>query len=66
MPLRDRLFAIAGVIGIYIFVSRLIFDAFEGSPFLPLALALLGLSMVALAIGYQQLRVRYPAVRGIL
>jgi len=29
-------------------------------------LALLGLSMVALAIGYQQLRVRYPAVRRIL
>lgn len=66
IPLRDRLYAVAGVIGIYIFVSRLIFDAFEGSPFLPLGLALLGLSMVALAIGYQQLRVRYPAVRDIL
>jgi len=66
VPLRDRLYAVAGVIGIYIFVFRLIVDAFADSPFLPLGLALLGLSMVALAIGYQQLRVRYPAVRGIL
>lgn len=66
VPLRDRLYAAAGVIGIYIFVIRLIVDAFQGSPFLPLGLALVGFSMVALAIGYQQLRHRYPAVRAIL
>jgi hypothetical protein len=66
VPLRDRLYAAAGAIGIYIFITRLIVDAFEGSPFLPLGLALVGLSMVGLAIGYQQLRHRYPAVRAIL
>jgi hypothetical protein len=52
--LRQRLYLIAGLAGIYAFVSRLIFDTFEGSPLLPLALAAVGVSLVLLAILYQR------------
>jgi hypothetical protein len=54
--LGERPYLIAGVAGLYAFVFRLIFDTFEGSPFLPLAIALVGVSMVALAIMYQRYR----------
>jgi uncharacterized membrane protein len=64
VTLRQRLYLIAGVAGLYVFVFRLIFDTFEGSPFLPLALALVGVSMVALAIAYQRYRARLPLSLG--
>jgi len=60
VPLRQRLYLITGVAGLYAFVFRLIFDTFEGSPFLPLAIALVGVSMVALAIAYQRYRGELP------
>jgi uncharacterized membrane protein len=63
--LGERLYLIAGVAGLYAFVFRLIFDTFEGSPFLPLAIALVGVSMVALAIVYQRYRGELPlSLRG--
>lgn len=58
--LRYLPFLVAGVLGVYIFIFRLIFDTFEGSPFLPLAIAVVGISMIALAIGYQRYRGRLP------
>lgn len=58
--LRQRLYLVAGVAGVYVFTSRLIFDTFEGSPFLPLALAFVGVSMVVLAIVFQRYRSALP------
>jgi hypothetical protein len=47
---------LVGGLGIgYAFVFRLVFDTFEGSPFMPVAIAVVGLSMIALSIGYQRL-----------
>jgi hypothetical protein len=44
-----------GGLGIgYAFVFRLVFDTFEGSPLMPVAIAVVGLSMIALSIGYQR------------
>jgi hypothetical protein len=60
LVLRQRLYLIAGAAGVYVFVLRLIFDTFEESPFLPLALALVGVSMVVLAIVYQRYRSALP------
>jgi hypothetical protein len=57
---RHWLYLIAGVAGVYSIVLRLVFDTFEGSPFLPLALAVVGVSMVTLAIAYQRYRDRLP------
>lgn len=41
---------------VYSFILRLVFDTFEGSPLLPLAIAAAGLSMIALAMAYQRQR----------
>jgi len=54
--LRKTIFLVAGVAGVYVFVFRLIAETLQGSPFLPLAIALVGVSMVLLAIGYQRYR----------
>ncbi len=55
---RQVLFLVAGVAGVYVFVFRLVGEPFRGSPFLPLAIALVGVSMILLAIGYQRYRQR--------
>lgn len=59
-PLRRLSLLLVGVGFIYAFVLRLLFDTFEGSPVLPLAIAAVGLSMIALAMAYQRQR-RQPA-----
>lgn len=64
LALRQWLYLIAGVAGVYAVVLRLVLDTFEGSLFLPLAIALVGVSMVALAIAYQRYRDRLSLTFG--
>ena len=54
--MRNLLFLIAGVVGVYTFIFRLTFDIFEGSSLLPLALAGVGIAMILTAIAYQRVR----------
>ncbi len=56
VPLQDRLFLIAGVVGFYTFVFRLTFDVAAGSPILPLAFTAIGVSLIVLAMLYQRAR----------
>ena len=58
--LRRLSLLLVGAGFVYSFVLRLVFDTFEGSPLLPLAIAAAGLSMIALAMVYQRQR-RQPA-----
>lgn len=55
IPLQSRLFLIAGVIGVYVFVIRITVESVEG-PMVPLAFAAIGISLVGLAMGYQRVR----------
>jgi hypothetical protein len=53
---RKHVPVLLGGLGIgYAFAFRLIFDTFEGSPLLAPAIAVVGLSMIALSIGYQRI-----------
>jgi len=56
VPLHDRLFLIAGVVGFYTFLFRLTFDTAAGSPILPLAFTAIGVSLIVLAMLYQRAR----------
>jgi len=55
IPLQNRLFLIAGVIGVYTFIFRLTAEAVAG-PALPLAFAGIGVSLIMLAMLYQRAR----------
>ncbi len=53
-------FLATGVLGVYVFIFRLIAETFRGSSFLPLAIGLVGISLIGLAIAYQRYRQHLP------
>lgn len=57
--MRNLVFLIAGVVGVYTFLFRLAFDIFEDSPMLPLVFAALGLALIATAMAYQRWQGRH-------
>jgi hypothetical protein len=58
--LRQLLFLVTGITGVYILIFRIIGDTFGESPFLPLALGLVGVSLIGLAILAQRYRDKLP------
>ena len=58
--LRQLIFLVTGVAGVYIVIFRLIAETFQDSPFLPLAIGLVGVSLIGLAILAQRYRDRLP------
>jgi uncharacterized membrane protein YhaH (DUF805 family) len=61
VPLRNLLFLIAGVVGIYTFLFRLSFAIFEDSAMLPLVFVGIGVTLIATAMTYQRWRGRAQA-----
>jgi hypothetical protein len=59
IPLQQRLFAIVGVAAAYSYFGKLVFDVFEGSAVAALAMAALGLAIVAMGMLYQRFSQRY-------
>ena len=51
---REVIFLIFGAIGFYTYITRLVFDVFEGAVYFPLVLGIIGLSIVVLAVLYQK------------
>lgn len=51
--LQERLFAIAGLAGVFVYLFRLVFEVFEDA-LAPLAFVLLGLALVATGVLYQR------------
>lgn len=51
---REVIYLIFGGIGVYTYITRLVFDTFRGAAYFPLLLGLLGLSIVVLAVIYQR------------
>lgn len=59
IPLQQRLFAVVGAGAAYVYFGKLVFDVFEGSAVTALALAALGLLIVAMGMLYQRFSQRY-------
>jgi hypothetical protein len=55
---REVIFLVFGAIGFYTYITRLVFDVFEGEAFFPLVLGFIGLSIVILAVLYQKHGIR--------
>jgi len=51
---REVIYLIFGAIGFYIYITRLVFDTFEGTTYFPLLLGGIGISIVVLAVLYQR------------
>ena len=51
---QEVIYLVFGVIGIYIYIIRLIFDYLEGTTYFPLVLGIIGISIVVLAVLYQR------------
>jgi len=51
---REVIYLIAGAIGIYIYIVRLVFDTFQGTVYFPLILGGIGISIIVLAVLYQR------------
>lgn len=54
IPLQQRLFALVGAGATYTYFGKLVFDVFEGSTAMALALAGIGLLVVASGMLYQR------------
>jgi len=54
LRLHEVIYLIFGAIGFYTYITRLVFDTFEGSAYFPLLLGVIGLSIVVLAVLYQR------------
>jgi hypothetical protein len=52
--LREVVFMVFAVIGIYLYIFKLVFDIFEGSAIFPLILGITGISIVLLAVFFQK------------
>lgn len=52
--LREIMFMVFAVIGVYIYIFNLVFDIFEGSAIFPLILGIMGVSIVLLAVFFQK------------
>jgi hypothetical protein len=52
--LREVMFMVFSVIGVYIYIFNLVFDIFEGSAIFPLILGIMGVSIVLLAVFFQK------------
>ena len=55
---REVIFLVFGAIGFYTYITRLVFDVFEGEAYFPLVLGIIGLSIVVLAVLYQKYGLR--------
>ncbi|MCK5577760.1 MAG: DUF2157 domain-containing protein [Dehalococcoidales bacterium] len=55
---REVVFLVFGAIGFYTYITRLVFDVFEGEAYFPLVLGFIGLSVVILAVLYQKYGLR--------
>ncbi len=60
---REVIFLVFGAIGFYTYITRLVFDVFEGKAYFPLVLGIIGLSIVILAVLYQKYGYRLFHVR---
>lgn len=52
--LREVMFMVFAIIGIYLYIFNLVFDIFEGSALFPLILGIVGISIVLLAVLFQK------------
>jgi hypothetical protein len=52
--LREVVFMVFAIIGIYLYIFNLVFDIFEGSAIFPLVLGIIGISIVLLAVFFQK------------
>ncbi|HAS05149.1 MAG TPA: hypothetical protein DCR71_05310 [Dehalococcoidia bacterium] len=52
--LREAMFMVFAIIGIYLYIFNLVFDIFEGSAIFPLILGIMGVSIVLLAVFFQK------------
>jgi hypothetical protein len=59
--LRRRVLLVFGAIGVNLYLGHLAFRVFEHSKLFPVVLTLLGLSIIASAVGYQRNRDRIDA-----
>ncbi len=57
--LREAMFMVFAVIGIYLYIFNLVFDIFEGSAIFPLVLGITGISIVLLAVFFQKYGKRF-------
>jgi hypothetical protein len=53
---QEVIYLVFGVIGVYTYIIRLIFDYLEGTAYFPLVLGIIGISIVVLAVLYQKYR----------
>ncbi len=51
---REVIYLIFGAIGFYTYITRLVFDTFEGTMYVPLLLGGIGVSIIVLAVLYQR------------
>lgn len=51
---QEVIYLVFGVIGVYTYIIRLIFDYLEGTAYFPLVLGIIGISIVVLAVLYQR------------
>ena len=54
---QEVIFLVFGVIGVYTYIIRLVFDYLEDTVYFPLVLGVIGISIVVLAVLYQRYRV---------
>jgi hypothetical protein len=52
--MREAMFMVFAIIGIYLYIFNLVFDIFEGSALFPLVLGIVGISIVLLAVLFQK------------
>jgi hypothetical protein len=52
--LREAMFMVFAIIGIYLYIFNLVFDIFEGSALFPLILGIVGISIVLIAVLFQK------------
>lgn len=55
---REVIFLVFGAIGTYIYITKLVFDTFQGTAYFPLLLGAIGLSIIVLTVLYQRYRAR--------
>ena len=55
---QEVIYLVFGVIGVYTYIIRLIFDYLEDTVYFPLVLGIIGISIVVLAVLYQRYRGR--------
>ena len=57
--LREIMFMVFAIIGIYFYIFKLVFDIFEGSAIFPLILGIIGISIILLAVLFQKYGKRF-------